>query len=152
MKLAKESHRRLEEFFREHLQDRGLHLPPIYIHSGRIARLITGKLRVGAITFGRHILLSPERVIRAGDMTTAPGWLVAHEATHVLQYERDGLLRFFFKYLMGYWRALREIGKFDYEARMKAYLTIAEEQSAHEVERAYQQWSARQPDFGGKVK
>lgn len=152
MKLAKESHQRLEEFFREHLHDSQLELPPIYIHSGRVARIVTKQLKVGAMTVGRHIFLSPQRVTKAGNVITAPGWLVAHEATHVLQYEEDGFLRFFFKYLMGYWRALRQSGKWDYEARMKAYLTIAEEQAAHEVERAYQEWSARGQTLTGKEK
>lgn len=152
MKLARESHRRLEEFFREHLDDARLKLPPIYIHSGHIASAVTKQLKVGAITFGRHIFLSPSRVTKGDELTTAPGWLIAHEATHVLQYEREGFLRFFFKYLTGYWRALRASGKWDYEARMKAYLTIAEEQSAHAVERAYQDWSTRRQTPAEKEK
>jgi hypothetical protein len=141
MKLARESHQRLEKFFRQYFDEPHLQLPPIYLHSGRIARLVTKRLRVGALTIGRHILLSPDRVIEADGNLTTKGWLVAHEATHVLQYEREGYVRFFFRYFYGYWRALRGSGKWSREARMSAYLAIEAERIAHEVERAYQVWS-----------
>jgi hypothetical protein len=143
MKLARESHQRLEKFFREYFDDPQLRLPPVYLHRGRFARLVTKQLRIGAITFGRHIFLSPDRVTEAGGDLSAKGWLVAHEATHVLQYEREGYVRFFYKYLYDYWRALRGSGKWDREARMTAYLSIEAERVAHEVERAYQAWGAR---------
>jgi hypothetical protein len=142
MKLARESHQRLEKFFREYFDDPQLRLPPIYLHRGRIARLITKQLRVGAITIGSHILLAPDRVVEADGNLTTRGWLVAHEATHVLQYEREGYVRFFFRYFYGYWRALSAGGKWNREARLKAYLAIEAERIAHEVERAYQAWSA----------
>jgi len=141
MKLARESHRRLERFFREYFDDPQLKLPPIYLHRGRIARLVTKQLRIGAITIGRHILLSPNRVTQAEGNLCTKGWLVAHEAAHVLQYEREGYVRFFFRYFYGYWLALRAGGKWDREARMNAYLAIEAEREAHEVERAYQAWS-----------
>jgi hypothetical protein len=143
MKLARESHRRLEEFFREYMDDTKLLLPPIYLHRGRIARLVTKRLRIGAITFGRHILLSPEHVTQAGDDLIAEGWLVAHEATHVLQYEREGHVRFLYHYLLDYWRALHEGGKWHRDARMNAYQSIASERAALEAEQAYKEWSAR---------
>jgi hypothetical protein len=143
MKLARESHGRLEKFFREYFDDPQLVLPPIYLHRGRVARLVTKQLRVGAITIGRHILLSPDRVALDDGNLCTKGWLVAHEATHVLQYEREGYVRFFFKYFYNYWRALHGGGKWDGEARMNAYLAIEAERIAHEVERAYQVWSER---------
>jgi hypothetical protein len=52
-------------------------------------------------------------------------------------------VRFFFRYFYGYWRALKGSGKWDREARMNAYLAIEAERVAHEVERAYQAWSAK---------
>jgi hypothetical protein len=143
MKLARESHLRLEQFFREYFNDPQLRLPPIYLHRGPLARLITRQLRIGAITIGRHVLLSPDRVVKEEWGLCTKGWLVAHEATHVLQYEREGYLRFLFKYFYGYWRALRSGGrKWNREARMAAYLAIEAERVAHEVERAYHAWSA----------
>lgn len=141
MILARESHERLEKFFREYFKDPLLRLPPIFVHRGRVARFMTRTLRVGAITFGRHVLLAPDRVVDAGGRFATEGWLIAHEATHVLQYEREGYVRFFFKYLYGYWCAMREGGKWDRDARMKAYLAIEAERVAHEVERAYKTWS-----------
>jgi hypothetical protein len=141
MRLARESHERLEKFFREYFKDPQLRLPPVYLHRGRVARLVTKKLSVGAVTIGRHILLSPGRVTERDGSLTAEGWLVAHEATHILQYERDGYIRFFFRYFYGYWRALLGGGKLTGEARMSAYLAIEAERIAHEVERAYQAWS-----------
>lgn len=143
MKLARESHQRLEKFFREYFDDSQLRLPPIHLHRGRLARLVTKQLRIGAITFGRHIFVSPDRVTEAGGDLSTKGWLVAHEATHVLQYEREGHVRFLLRYFYGYWRALKESGKWDREARMNAYLSIEAEREAREVERAYQAWSIR---------
>lgn len=130
---------------REHLGDPSLSLPPITIHSGRVSNLVTKFLKVGAITVGRRIFLAPRRVERGvdGRDACAPGWLIAHEALHVLQYEREGYLRFFFKYLRGYFRALRALGRWDAAARMAAYLAIAEECAAHEAEEAYRLWSER---------
>jgi hypothetical protein len=142
MKLARESHERLEKFFREYFDDPQLKLPPIYLHRGRVARLVTKQLRIGAITIGRHILLSPDRVAFAEGSLSTKGWLVAHEATHVLQYETKGYVRFFFRYFYDYWLALlRAGGKWDRAARINAYLSITAEREAHEVERAYQAWS-----------
>ncbi|HKS26612.1 MAG TPA: DUF4157 domain-containing protein [Pyrinomonadaceae bacterium] len=139
MKLAAPSHEHLENFLREFYQDSTLRLPIIRFHGGALARLVTRALRIGAITFGRHVLISPELIkTDSSGRRSAPGWLVAHEAVHVLQYEREGYARFLMHYLMGYWRALRESGKWGREARMNAYLSIAEERAAQEVERAYQ--------------
>lgn len=141
MKLARDSHERLEKFFREYFNDPHLRLPPIHLHRGRCARFITKRLRIGAITFGRHILLAPDRVTNEGGSLQTKGWLMAHEATHVLQYEREGYVRFLIKYLRDYWLALRDVGEWNREARMNAYLAIEAERVAHEVERAYQTWS-----------
>lgn len=139
MKLAAESHERLENFLREFFQDPDLQLPAICLHKGAAARLLTRTLKVAAITFGHHVLVSPEVIKTDGlGRQNVPGWLLAHEATHVLQYKREGYLRFFLHYLLGYLRALRESGKWDRAARMAAYLAIAEERTAHEVQRAYQ--------------
>lgn len=140
MKLARESHLRLETFFREYFNEPELKLPPVYLHSGLMARLVTRWLRVGAVTFGRHILLSPREVTEADGLLRTKGWLIAHEATHVLQYEREGHLRFLFRYFYGYWRAMRAGGKWSKEASMSAYLAIEAERVAHQVQHAYQDW------------
>jgi hypothetical protein len=139
LKLSARSHEHLENFLREFYQDPTLRLPAVYFHTGALVRLVTRAINVSAITFGQHVLISPELVeADSRGRQRVPGWLVAHEAVHVLQYKREGYVRFLVHYLCGYWRALRESGKWDRAGRMRAYLSIAEERAAQEVERAYQ--------------
>jgi hypothetical protein len=147
MKLAAESHTRLESFLREHLRDREMRLPPITIYSGFVARLLTSAFKIGAITFGRRVFVSP-RLVKDDEVgrPTLPGWLAAHEAIHVLQYERAGFLRFLVTYLRGYGRALRAGGSWNAAAREAAYLAIAEECAAREAEAAYWTWNANTPE------
>ena len=139
MKLSEESRAEMEAFLRWRLGDAGLRLPPVSVYAGRFARLLVSKaLGVGAITFGRRIFVAPSLVRRdEAGRAAMPGWLLAHELAHVLQYERKGWLRFFFDYLRDYFRGLREGRRWDAAGRMDAYMAIAEERAAREVERAY---------------
>jgi hypothetical protein len=68
---------------------------------------------------------------------TLPGWLVVHEAAHVLQYAEKGFARFLLGYLGGYWRALRGGRRWDAAGRMAAYMAIEEERAARAAEHAY---------------
>jgi len=138
MRLSAESHARVEQFFREHLNDPNLRLPPVDFRGGPAARVLMAFAGMGAITFGRRVFVRPglfgrDRLGRA----TLPGWLVVHEAAHVLQYERRGFAPFLRDYLRGYWRALREGGRWDGSGRMAAYMAIAEEREARSAETAY---------------
>ena len=142
MRLAESSRLLLEGFFREHFADPGLELPEINLYHGRLAGFVTRRLRIGAITFGHRVLIKPKLVTSNDGKLVAPGWLVAHEATHVLQYARQGYVRFFYLYLKDYWRALRRSKRWDAAARQAAYLAITHERQAQEVEHAYQVWSA----------
>ena len=145
MKLAAESHKYLEDFHRHHSGKGELRLPPVYLHAGRFARLITHTFKIAAITFGRHILVKPELVVRdeAGRLR-APSWLIAHETTHVLQYERAGFVGFLWVYLKDYWRMLREQQGWGSVARMSAYLAIGVEREAREAEHVFAEWNARE--------
>jgi len=144
MRLSPAAHERLEKFLGGHLGEPGLRLPPIHLHSGRVARLLTGALKIGAMTVGRHIFIAPRLLVRGEDgQLSAPGWLIAHEATHVWQYEQAGFLGFLISYLKEYWRALRAQGKWGREARQVAYLEIEQEREARESETAYALWIAR---------
>ncbi|HEX8853204.1 MAG TPA: DUF4157 domain-containing protein [Pyrinomonadaceae bacterium] len=127
---------------REHLQEPGLELPPLEIYAGRFARFVTQALKVGAVTFGRRILFSPHKLVRdeAGRLV-APGWLVAHEALHVVQFEREGRTRFLWAYVAEFWRLLRAGGAWGAQARNDAYLAISKEMEAVKAQRAYQIWS-----------
>ena len=138
MKLSAETHREVEDFFRRHTGEAGLRLPPIEVHAGRVANLITRANNISGITFGRHVFVRSGLVVRDGEgRARINGRLLVHEAAHVLQYERRGFLRFFRAYLGGYWRALREGGRWDRAARAAAYLAIAEECEARAAEHAW---------------
>jgi Domain of unknown function (DUF4157) len=138
MRLSAETHRRVEEFFRRHTNDPGLVLPPIEIHAGRFANLLTTLNGISGITFGRHVFVRPGLVGRdALGRPTLGARLLVHEAAHVLQYERTGYLMFFHTYLRGYWVGLRAGVGWDRAARNAAYLAIAQEREAREAERAY---------------
>ncbi|HYH85905.1 MAG TPA: DUF4157 domain-containing protein, partial [Pyrinomonadaceae bacterium] len=140
MKLSADTHDELQHFFHQHLNDAELRLPPITIHTGLLARLLMKAVGMGAITFGRHVFVRPALVKKDEEgRATIPGWLLAHEAAHVLQYEQRGYVRFFRDYLRGYWRALRKGKKWSAQGRMAAYMAIAEEHTAHEAEHAYRE-------------
>ncbi len=118
------------------------------VHAGGGARLLM-LLSAGmsAMTLGRHVFVRPSLLRRDGvGRLGLPGWLVVHEAAHVLQYEGRGFARFVRDYLRGYWRALREGGRWDRAARNAAYLAIAEEQEARAAEAAYakERWRGRE--------
>jgi hypothetical protein len=143
MRLSAESQRLVEEFLRERFHLRTLRLSPISVYHGRVALWITRTFRIGAITFGRRIFIAPDMIKRNEQgMLTVPGWLLAHEATHVWQYQLAGFIGFLISYLGGYWRALREQGKWNSDARTQAYLAIREERDARESEAIYSNWLA----------
>lgn len=142
MLLAPESHKQIEAFLREHLQREGLTLPPVHIYSGRLARWLTGRLQILAITFGRRIIVASKVLGRdAEGRLTVPASLIAHEATHVVQYQEAGMIGFLFSYLREYWRALREHRQgWKKGARNAAYFAIKHERQAYEAESAYTIW------------
>ena len=139
MRLSDESHSQVEQFFRAHRGDPGLVLPRIHLHRGPFARLLMlASAGMGAMTLGRHVFVRPGLLRRdAAGRVTLPGWLVVHEAAHVLQYAERGFARFLAGYLRGYWRALRVGGRWDAAGRMAAYMAIKEECEAREAEHAY---------------
>jgi hypothetical protein len=138
MRLTSESQARVEEFFREHRGDPELMLPPISIHGGLFARLLTKVVGMSAITFGRQVFVRPELIKKDSEGRAGiPAWLLVHEAAHVLQYEERGCIRFFRDYLRGYWRALRTGKSWNRQGRMAAYMSIEEEREAYTAERLY---------------
>jgi hypothetical protein len=138
MRLSAETHREVEDFFRRHTGEAGLRLPPVEIHAGLLADLITRANGIRGITIGRHVFVR-SRLVERDDAGRAKinSRLLVHEAAHVLQYERHGHFRFFRAYLRGYWRALRAGGRWDKAGRTAAYLAIAEECEAREAELAF---------------
>ena len=139
MRLSDESHSHVEQFFRAHRGDPGLVLPRIRLHVGLFAHLLMlASAGMGAMTLGRHVFVRPGLLRKdASGRVTLPGWLVVHEAAHVLQYAERGFVRFLWGYLRGYWRALCEGRRWDTAGRMAAYLAIEEEREARGAEDAY---------------
>lgn len=150
MLLAAESHKHMEEFHRHFGGDESLRLPPVYLYKGRVSRWVTHTFHIAAITFGRHILVKPEliRQDKKGNWT-APAWLVAHETTHVLQYEEAGFVRFLISYLLDYSQCLKGQKKLGTGAHLEAYRAIKVECAAREAEGAYAAWAKEQ---GGSVR
>lgn len=137
MRLAEDSRVELELFFREFLRDENVRIPRVWFYAGRGARWLTLAGRVGAITLGRRVLVAPSFLSRGEGGAGIPGGLAAHEVAHVLQYERNGVLRFLPRYLFEYCAGLWKAGKLDAASRMSAYRGISFEQEAHAAERAF---------------
>ena len=145
MLLSAASHKHIEDFHRHFGRDEALRLPPVYLYNGRVSRWITHTFHIAAITFGRRIFVKPEFVRQNQDgKWTAPAWLVAHETTHVLQYEEAGFVRFLISYLLDYWRSLRIEKGWNARARLAAYCAIKVECEAREAEAAYAAWVEKQ--------
>ena len=141
MRLSEESHARLEQFFGWYGRDEKLRLPLMFIHAGFFSHHLTRVLRIAAITIGRHIFVS--RVYLERDergRLTIQGGLLAHEAAHVRQFQREGFLPFLYNYLREYVTFLFRTGKLNATARRAAYEQITREQEAREVEAAYLEW------------
>jgi hypothetical protein len=144
MRLARESHQQIEAFLREHFRDERLRLPPVFIYCGRLSQWLTRRFQILAITFGRRIFVAAKEIKRDEQgRLTAPAGLIAHEATHVLQYERAGFVGFLASYLWEYWRILREQRQgWSKSARHAAYFAIKQEREAYEAEQAFAVWSS----------
>ena len=138
MRLSEESHERVERFFRAHRRDPGLVLPPVCVHAGLLAWMLMKFVGAGAITFDRHVFVTPSLIERdSAGRAVISSRLLVHEAAHVLQYEERGFARFLWVYLSGYWRALRSGGRWDAGGRAAAYLSVEEEREARAAENAF---------------
>ncbi len=142
MKLAESSHRKIEIFFRQYLDDDKFHLPQIYFYVGKFTNLLTAFINVQGITFGRRIFIAPRLLtFNQKNLLKLPENLIAHEIAHVLQYKREGSIKFFYKYLTSFWRNLRKRGKWDAVSRQNAYLEIPFEVEARQVAANFVEWN-----------
>lgn len=145
MKLAASSHRRLEEFFREYLQDEDFRLPMINFYVGKFTRLLTRAISVHGITFGKRIFITPKLLsFTQQNFLKLPEDLIAHEITHTIQYKKEGFVGFLSKYLSSYWRNLRGQKRWDADARRRAYLDIPFEIEARAVAEKFVEWNNKQ--------
>lgn len=145
MRLAPDSRKKLEKFFRENFSDPSFILPKIEIYGGGFTKFLTGLLKVHGITFGNRIFILPDLINSGvnGEKKLSEN-LAAHEITHSIQYERDGAIRFFYNYLTSYFRNLRRQGSYNLAARQQAYLDIPYEVEARETAEKFVQWKTRE--------
>lgn len=142
MKLAPETHKQLESFFREWTGDERLKLPEIELYVKRGAGFVTKVLKIYGITFGRFVFINPKAVSRdSNGRLGISKELLAHETAHVMQYRKLGWIRFFYSYLHDYWKSLRRRKKWDARSRHEAYLEISHEREAREIAARFVEWS-----------
>ncbi len=142
MKLAADSHQRLEEFFREYFKDENFRLPPIYFYGGRFTRIFTNIIKVYGITFGSRIFIMPHLIsINTANQPRLSESLAAHEITHTLQFKKYGFIGFFYNYLGSYLKNLRKKEKWDLPARQEAYLEIPFEIEARDAAEKFVKWN-----------
>ncbi|GAC1402848.1 MAG: hypothetical protein NVSMB56_17810 [Pyrinomonadaceae bacterium] len=143
MRLAAESQTEIEDFFRAHFDDSSLALPLIKIHSNPLINFLLRLQSIGAITLGAHVFVDSDCFVRdSGGRVLLPSRLAVHEATHVLQFAREGWMRFLDAYLRDYFRELRAqmMDAWRAQTRLEAYLAIAHEREAREMEGNFKQW------------
>lgn len=142
MKLAETSHRKLESFFREYLNEENFRLPVIHFYIGKPTNFLTALISVHGITFGRRIFIAPKFLsLNQNKLLKLPEELVVHEITHALQYKREGFVRFFYKYLTSFWRNLKKKEKWDGDSRQEAYLDIPFEIEARAAAAKFVKWN-----------
>lgn len=142
MNLAKGSHQRLEEFFREYFQDEDFVLPKIHFYGGTFTRFFTYFIKVHGITFGRRIFILPELIsVNHAAEPRLSEKLAAHEITHTLQYRKHGIFGFFYRYLSSFIENLRKKKKWDLISRQEAYWEIPFEVQAREVAEKFVEWN-----------
>jgi hypothetical protein len=141
MKLAESSHHKIESFFQERLDDKSFTLPQSHFYIGKFSRVFTAILGVHGITLGRRVFILPSLASRAENQKLKlPESLIVHELTHVLQYRREGIVRFIYQYLKSYWNNLKLEKKWDTNARRQAYLAIPFEVEARRAAAEFVEW------------
>lgn len=143
MKLAPDSHQRLEEFFREYLDDEKFVLPKIHFYGGIFTRVFTYFIKVHGITFGRRIFILPALIsVNRSNEPRLSEQLAAHEITHVIQYQKHGFIGFFYNYLKCYINNLQCKKKWDLNSRQEAYFEIPFEIQARDAATKFAEWNS----------
>ena len=143
MRLSEETHRHIQEFMRAHFKDPQLDLPRIHVFTGPLIRWWMKTFAFAATTVGRFIVVTPDELRREADgrwwMTPR---LLVHECTHVVQYQKAGMLRFLAAYLRDYVRLMGERG-WKPSAHKDAYRNLSVEVAARAAEAEYTEWLAK---------
>ncbi len=148
MKLAPESHLKFQTFFREIFQDEEFRMPQVYFYAGGFSRLLTKTLKIHGITIGKNVFIKPRFVSVKNKRVKIHAELAAHEIAHVLQYERDGFIKFLYEYLNGYRRNLKKRKIQDKFSQQQAYWEIPFEIEARRIAAMFVEWN----ENNGKLK
>jgi hypothetical protein len=106
---------------------------------------LTALISVHGITFGRRIFITSGLLsFNQNNLLKLPEDLAAHEITHVLQYRREGFIKFFYKYLTSFWRNLQKRKQWDAVSRQNAYLEIPFEIEARRVAAKFVEWNSNE--------
>ena len=140
MKLADESRKMFEMFFRQYFSDEQFRLPQTYFYAGGFSRLITKTLKIHGITIGKNIFIKPSLLSIDTEFAKINTELAAHEIAHVLQYRREGFIKFLYKYLRSYRRNLKDKQNWNDFSRHEAYLEIPYEIEAREIAAQFVDW------------
>ena len=144
MRLSEKSRKKIEEFFREYLPDENFSLPEIHFYGGRFAHYLTSRLKIEGITIGRRIYIFPENFwLSDSRKLRLDEELVVHEIAHVLQYRREGFLKFLWLYQKSYYANLRKKKSRDALAKSEAYLEIPFEIEARQAASKFAAWSKK---------
>jgi len=142
MRLSEQSHKKIEEFFREYLDNEDFRLPEVRFYGGKFTHYLTSVLKIEGLAVGRRIYIFPENFwISENRKLRLDEQLVVHEITHVLQYRREGFFRFLRLYYKSYYANLRKNKRRDFSARTEAYLEISFEIEARQAASNYAAWS-----------
>lgn len=145
MRLSKTSAEKLEEFTKIFFRNEFVNPPQMKIYAKCGAGLLTTLLNVQGVTLGRYVFLHPSLVWKNEQkQICAPKWLIAHEFAHVLQYRKFGVVKFLYSYFKIFWQKLKHMEKWDFNARLEAYLEIPYEIEARNFETEYLKWSGGQ--------
>ena len=143
MKLGEKSHRKIEDFFRQHLGESDFILPEIYFYGGKFTHYLTRILGIEGITIGKRIYIFPENFwISENNKRRLDEELAIHEIAHVLQYRREGFIGFLWLYFGFYWKNLRVKKSWDLYSRADAYRQIPFEIEARQIASKFVIWSA----------
>lgn len=141
MKISRDLHRKIENYFRFYFKDETIKLPEVEIFVRRGAWLFSRLFIVNGITFGRRIFIRPELIKRSADNRLMISKnLLVHELTHTIQYQKEGFFGFLFNYFKAYFTNLRKKRKWDIYSRAESYLEIPHEIEARDSAARFIEW------------
>ncbi|MEZ5306878.1 MAG: DUF4157 domain-containing protein [Pyrinomonadaceae bacterium] len=141
MKLSEGSRTIFRRFLEQGMETSADRLPDVRVYSRGGATILTRLLLVDGITIGRRVFIDRNYTYRdsQGRLKVSRS-LFAHELAHVLQYQREGLLKFLFIYFRDFWRIFRAKKKWNTRNWFEAYQAIPFEIEAREFAVRFRHW------------